>query len=89
MLDSCPEEVGPVVEQFKARWQSPKETELQRLFQKLPGLDPSARAEIRQGFDRLLGKLMHPLLDSLHQEPSRNSLDAMLAALTTLFRLKE
>jgi glutamyl-tRNA reductase len=80
---------GPVIQQLKDGWQKPKEQELQRLLARLPGLDQRAQDEIRLAFDRLLGKLLHPPLESLRDE-SRNGIPhGLLDALSRLFRLKD
>ncbi len=59
---------GPIIRQLKAGWEKPKEEELHRLFNKLPDLDEHGRGEIREAFDRLLNKLLHPPLESLRDE---------------------
>jgi glutamyl-tRNA reductase len=80
---------GPVIQQLKDGWQKPKQQELQRLLARLPGLDEQAQDEIRLAFDRLLGKLLHPPLESLRDE-SRNGIPhGLLDALSRLFRLKD
>jgi glutamyl-tRNA reductase len=80
---------GPLIQQLKDGWQKPKEQELERLLARLPGLDQRAQDEIRLAFDRLLGKLLHPPLESLRDE-SRNGIPhALLDALSRLFRLKD
>lgn len=81
--------VGPVVQRLREGWQKPKEFELERLFQKVPNLDEASREEIRQSFDRLLGKLMHRPLESLRKESRFGAPHALLDALSTLFRLRE
>ena len=67
----------------------PKEAELKRLFHKLPHLNDRARCEIRQSFDRLLGKLIHPPLESLRAESHDGVPHALLDAVDTLFQLKD
>jgi glutamyl-tRNA reductase len=80
---------GPVIQRLREGWQKPKEAELQRLFARLPDLDQPARDEIRQGFDRLLGKLMHPPLQSLRNESRQGMSHSLVDALATLFRLRD
>jgi glutamyl-tRNA reductase len=80
---------GPIIRQLKAGWEKPKEEELRRLLNKLPDLDEHSRAEIREAFDRLLNKLLHPPLESLRDESRRGIPDALVDALTRLFRLKD
>ena len=67
----------------------PKEAEIKRLFGKLPQLNNRARCEIRQSFDRLVGKLLHPPLQSLREESRDGVPLALLDAVDTLFQLKE
>jgi glutamyl-tRNA reductase len=80
---------GPIIRQLKAGWEKPKDEELRRLFNKLPDLDDRGRAEIREAFDRLLNKLLHPPLESLRDESRRGIPNALVDALTRLFRLKD
>ena len=80
---------GPVIRRLQKGWQKPKEEELGRLFNKLPDLDDRARAEIRQAFDRLVNKLMHPPLESLRDESRQGIPSALIEALTKLFQLKD
>jgi len=80
---------GPLIERLHAEWQRPKEEELKRLFNKLPGLDERARDEIHQSFDRLLNKLLHPPLESLRDESRHGIPHALLDALARLFQLKD
>ena len=80
---------GPVIEQLRAGWQTPKEEELQRLLHKLPELDDRSREEIRRSFDRLLNKLLHPPLESLRDESRHGIPHVLLGALARLFQLKD
>jgi glutamyl-tRNA reductase len=81
--------VAPTVRRLQQGWQMPKEAELERLFDKLPQLNDRARHEIRQSFDRLVGKLLHPPLESLRAESRGDTLASLLDAVDTLFQLKE
>ena len=57
---------------------------------KLPDdLDDRARDDIRQSFDRLINKLLHPPLESLRDEAAGGVPHALVEALKTLFRLKD
>jgi len=80
---------APVIRRLQEGWQKPKEEELRRLLNKLPDLDEHARDEIRQAFDRLLGKLLHPPLESLRDESRHGIPSALLDALAKLFQLKD
>ena len=80
---------GPVIRRLRQGWQKPKEDELRRLFHKLPELDERQQGEIRQSFERLINKLLHPPLESLRDE-SRNGIPStLLEALARLFQLKD
>jgi glutamyl-tRNA reductase len=80
---------GPIIQQLKDGWQKPKEEELRRLLGRLPELDERTRDEIRQSFDRLVNKLLHPPLESLRDESRHGIPHALLDALARLFQLKE
>jgi glutamyl-tRNA reductase len=81
--------VAPVIQQLREGWQKPKEEELQRLLNKLPNLDDRAKEEIRQSFDRLVNKLLHPPLSSLRDESRKGVPRTLLNALARLFQLKD
>jgi glutamyl-tRNA reductase len=81
--------IGPVIERLRSGWQRPKEEELQRLLNKLPGLDDHGRDEIRRSFDRLVNKLLHPPLESLRDESREGIPRGLLDALARLFQLKD
>ena len=75
---------GEIIKLLREGWNSRKEEELRRLFNKLPDLSEPEQAEIRYSFDRLVGKLLHPPMQSLRDEPQESGL---LNALKRLFRL--
>ncbi len=81
--------VTPTILRLQQGWRMPKEAELERLFHKLPQLSDRARDEIRRSFDRLVGKLLHPPLESLRAESRHGVPTALLDAVDTLFQLKE
>ena len=80
---------GPIIQQLRDGWQKPKVEELQRLLGRLPELDEHARDEVRQSFDRLVNKLLHPPLESLRDESRHGIPHALLDALTRLFQLRD
>ncbi len=80
---------GPVLRQLRRDWERSKEEEMRRLLNKLPGLDERSRDEIRQSFDRLLNKLLHPPMESLRDESRHGIPQALVEALAKLFQLKE
>ncbi|MCL2305339.1 MAG: glutamyl-tRNA reductase [Planctomycetaceae bacterium] len=76
---------GEIIKQLREGWNSRKEEELRRLFNKLPDLNEQEQAEIRYSFDRLVGKLLHPPMQSLRDEPPESG--SLLNALKRLFGL--
>lgn len=80
---------GPIIKRLRLGWQQPKEDELKRLFNRLPGLTEEERDEIHQSFDRLINKLLHPPLESLRDEARHGIPHALLDALKRLFQLKD
>jgi len=80
---------GPIIRRLRQGWQQPKDDELQRLFQRLGELDERGREEIRQSFDRLINKLLHPPLESLRDESQHGPPHWLLDALKRLFDLKD
>ena len=80
---------GPVIRRLRQGWQKPKEEELRRLLNKLDHLDDRSRDEIRRSFDRLVNKLLHPPLESLRDESRHGIPNALLDALSKLFKLKD
>jgi glutamyl-tRNA reductase len=80
---------APLIQQLRQGWEKPKEEELQRLFHKLPELDERARDEVRQAFDRLVNKLLHPPMESLRRASRHGVPRGLLDALARLFQLKD
>ena len=89
MADLHHRATAPIIKRLNEGWQQPKEDELRRLLNKLPELDERAREEIRQSFDRLISKLLHPPLESLRSEAAQGTPHALLDALKRLFQLKD
>jgi glutamyl-tRNA reductase len=82
-------ETAPSIYRIQQGCRIPKEAELTRLFHTLPQLSDRARCEIQQSFDRLVGTLLDPLVESLREE-SREGVPGVLSdAVETLFQLKE
>ena len=78
---------GPIIQQLRERWAKTKETELIRLFNKLPELSEQEREEIQYAFERLLAKYLHSPLESLRNEASDGESHTLVDALKKLFRL--
>ena len=66
-----------------------KSVELQRLLNKLAGLNQQDQSEIVQSFDRLVNKLLHPPLESLRDEKMGEKRRGLLKAVRKLFQLEE
>jgi glutamyl-tRNA reductase len=79
----------PLIQQLRQGWEKPKEEEIQRLFHKLPELDERSRDEVRQAFDRLVNKLLHPPMESLRHASRQGVPRGLLDALARLFQLKD
>ena len=80
---------GPVVRHLRDLGDRTKEAELQRLLNKLPDLDDRLRDEIRNSFDRLANKLLHPPLESLRRESRYGIPTALLEAASRLFQFTD
>jgi glutamyl-tRNA reductase len=79
----------PLIQQLRQGWEKPKQEEIERLFHKLPELDQRSREEIRQAFDRLVNKLLHPPMESLRHASRHGVPRGLLDALARLFQLKD
>lgn len=82
---------GPVIRQLQADWRRAKDEEFRRLLNKLPELSDRDRNEIERSFDRLLGRLLHPPLESLRDESKEEEHTrghSLLDALARLFQLR-
>ncbi len=88
LLDIRHRKSGRVISELRQYWDQPKEKELERLFRKLPNLTDAEKREIEYSFDRLVNKLLHPTLTSLHEagENPENQ-RGLLKAVRKLFRL--
>lgn len=80
---------GPVIARFRAGLKSAQAKELERLYERLPNLDERSRQEIQQFADRLVGKMLHPPLESLRDESRNGGHHGLLEALQRLFQLKD
>ena len=80
---------GPVIARFREGLEKSQAAELERLFTRLPDLDERSRQEIEQFADRLVGKMLHPPLESLRDESQHGPPHGLLEALQRLFQLKD
>lgn len=80
---------GRIITELRETYDDFRTSELERLFRKLPDLSEAERQEISYSFERLVNKLLHPALASLHdagQNPE--SQKGLLNAVRKLFHLK-
>ena len=87
MKDISHRQNGTVIQQLRERWTKTKDSELHRLFNKLPELSEQERAEIQYAFERLLAKYLHSPLESLRDESPDAEPQKLVDALRKLFRL--
>ncbi|MCE9545723.1 MAG: glutamyl-tRNA reductase [Planctomycetia bacterium] len=89
MADLNHRATAPTIRRLRESCDLVKEEELERLYNKLPQLDDKAQGEIRQAFERLVNKLLHPPLKSLRDESQDGPPHGLIEALKRLFQLKE
>ena len=89
MTDLNHRATAPTIRRLKLRADEVKADELGRLLNKLGKLDSKTESEIRQAFDRLVNKLLHPPLESLRDEAQHGAPHGLLDALKRLFKLKD
>ena len=89
MADLNHRATGPIIKRLKQGWQQTTQDELRRLFNKLPDLSDREQQEIRQSFDRLINKLLHPPLEVLRDEAAQGMTHTLLDAFKRLFQLKD
>ena len=80
---------APVISRLRRGTHAPKQAELERLFHKLPQLDDHSRAEIEHLADRLVDKMLHPLLESLREASKNGTPTGLLESLRRLFMLED
>lgn len=83
---------GPVIRRLRGQAEQLKQDELKRLLGRLTALgyeDPGIERELKQGFDRLVNKLLHPPLASLKDDAAEGHRSGLLEALRQLFKLHD
>jgi glutamyl-tRNA reductase len=80
---------GPTIRRLRQLAEDIKREELQRLFNKLGGVDERTQREVNHAFDRLVNKLLHPPLESLRDEARLGTHHGLLEALKRLFQIGE
>lgn len=76
-----------VVVQLRQGWHEISKGELDRLFNRLPHLEPAQRELIEQTVSRIVNKLLHPPLETLKDESKEGTPHGLIDALRRLFRL--
>jgi glutamyl-tRNA reductase len=89
MADLHHRATAPTIKRLKARADEVKTDELARLLGKLGPLEAKQQDDIRNAFDRLVNKLLHPPLESLRDEAKTGAPHGLLDALKRLFQLKD
>ncbi|HAO00015.1 MAG TPA: glutamyl-tRNA reductase [Planctomycetaceae bacterium] len=77
------------IRQLKEKADELKGIELERLFNRLEGLDERERKEIRYAFDRLVAKILHPPLESLRDDAAEPNHSSLIEAVRRLFQLRD
>ena len=77
---------GPIVKRLREQWQQTVELETNRLFHRLPHLEPD-RKEIERAIELMVNKLLHPPLEALKDDAHAGAQHGLLDALRRLFRL--
>ncbi|NUO92103.1 MAG: glutamyl-tRNA reductase [Dermatophilaceae bacterium] len=80
--------VAPTVAALRARAADLVATEMDRLDQRLPGLDETTRAEVGRAVHRIVGKLLHTPTKRVKEFAMEGSGDDYAAALRELFDLE-
>ena len=78
-----------VIVRYRAALKSIQASELERLYNRLPELDERSRQVIHESADRLVAKMLHSPLQSLHDEFVNGSQHGLLASLEKLFQLND
>lgn len=78
---------GSTIAQLKRQVDDVKNAEIDRLMNRLEGIDPRHKAEIEQAFHRLVNKILHPPVKSVQSDSKGGSSSGLLEALKKLFQL--
>ncbi|HBE69580.1 MAG TPA: glutamyl-tRNA reductase [Planctomycetaceae bacterium] len=82
---------GMTIKRLREQVENTKQTELERLLNKLKdkGLDDKAEKEITIAFDRVVNKLLHPPMQTLREHADSSNHGALLDYLRRLFRIQD
>lgn len=89
MQDIYHKATGPVVKRLREHWEEISRQELELLFRKLPNLEEPERLAIDKAISRIVNKLLHPPLETLHQEARLGTPHGMIDAIKRLFQLRD
>ncbi|MGN6546881.1 MAG: glutamyl-tRNA reductase, partial [Aureliella sp.] len=80
---------GPTIQRLREQADKTKQDELTRLLTRLQahGMDDYTEREVRQSFERLVNKLLHPPLQSLREQADQPHHATLLDSLRRLFNL--
>ena len=81
--------MAPTIRRLKKIYTELADQEIRRLFNKAPHLDTTSKNIIRQSFERLINKLLHPPLESLRDEAKHGTPHWLIDAVKRLFQLKD
>jgi len=89
MQDVYHKATGPVVKRLREHWEDISRQELEILFRKLPDLEETERLAIEKAISRIVNKLLHPPLETLHEEARSGTPHGMIDAIKRLFQLRD
>jgi len=89
MQDIYHKATGPVVKRLREHWEEISRQELELLFRKLPELEERERLAIDKSISRIVNKLLHPPLETLHNEARTGTPHGMIDAIKRLFHLRD
>lgn len=89
MQDIYHKATGPIVKRLREHWEEISRQELELLFRKLPELEDQERLAIEKSISRIVNKLLHPPLETLHQEARSGTPHGMIDAIKRLFHLRD
>jgi glutamyl-tRNA reductase len=76
---------GPVIHRLREHWAEISRSELDRLYRKIPSLEPAQKDAIEATISRIVNKLLHPPLEALRDEAKSGTPDGLLHAIRRLF----
>ncbi|MFM7059086.1 MAG: glutamyl-tRNA reductase, partial [Planctomycetota bacterium] len=70
---------------LREHWGEISRSELDRLYRKIPTLDPTQKDAIEATISRIVNKLLHPPLEALRDEAKTGTPEGLLHAIRRLF----